>query len=238
MFDLFIFLNENYTLSILIIAILGLCIGSFLNVVIYRLPKMLIQELEEDYHTFHTYDLPHKTVFNLSYPFSHCPHCNNSILWQDNIPIISWIYLKGRCRNCQCRISIRYPIIEILTSLMSIFIFLKLGWSLSIFAALIFCYFLIALTFIDLDTQLLPDKLTFPLLFLGLAANSFSLFVDPISSIWGSIIGFLSLYLICALYKLFTQKQAMGNGDFKLLAALGAWCGVHAIFSIIFSRHS
>ncbi|WP_299976340.1 A24 family peptidase [uncultured Pseudoteredinibacter sp.] len=216
-----------------VVCILGLLVGSFLNVVIYRLPKMLerewkhycgeILELEKSEH-----EAP-KEEFNLVVPASTCPSCDHKIRAWENIPVISYLFLRGRCSNCKTSISIRYPIIEAVTAALSAVLAIKFGFSWQLAAALLLTWALISLTMIDIDTQLLPDNITIPLLWLGLILNSQGLFTSLTDALWGAVFGYLSLWSVYWIFKLLTQKEGMGYGDFKLLAALGAWMGWQAL---------
>jgi leader peptidase (prepilin peptidase)/N-methyltransferase len=188
----------------------GLLIGSFLNVVIYRLPRMI----EET-----------NTPFNIAWPASHCPSCQHRIHPLDNIPLFSFFWLRRRCRHCHTSISWRYPFIELLTGLVTAFLTYHFGLTLQLPFALLLCWAMIALFFIDLETQLLPDCITLPVLWIGLIANLNGLFVDLPSAVMGAIGGYLALWSITTLYALLTKKIGMGQGDFKLLALLGAWFG-------------
>ncbi|RYY80385.1 MAG: prepilin peptidase [Moraxellaceae bacterium] len=228
--DILQLLSTTPWLLIMVIAILGLCVGSFLNVVIYRLPKMMEQEWRYECTILLNDGLSSSTAMaqptlSLSKPASACPHCQHKIRWYENIPLLSWLFLRGKCAGCHARISIRYPVVELLTMLASIAVVLVFGPSLKMLAALALTWILIALTGIDFDTQLLPDSLTLPLAGLGLLVNTQSLFASPAQSIWGYVIGFMSLWLVYIIFKLVTGKEGMGYGDFKLLAALGAWLG-------------
>lgn len=219
-------LSSTPELLITVIALLGLCVGSFLNVVIYRMPKIMEQEWRYECAILLNNAVPaEQPVFSLSKPASACPHCQQQIRWYENIPLLSWLMLKGKCSGCHGRISIRYPVVELLSMLASIAVVLVFGPSLKMLAALALTWTLIALTGIDFDTQLLPDSLTLPLAGLGLLVNSQGLFVSPTQSIWGYVLGFMSLWLVYIVFKLVTGKEGMGYGDFKLLAALGAWLG-------------
>jgi len=217
------------------VAILGLLIGSFLNVVIYRLPIMM----DRAWHNECAESLPEANlsiqteVFNLALPRSACPHCHHVIGAMENIPILSWLFQRGRCKHCQSTISARYPIIEGLTALLSLAVawFIPFGWP--VLYALIFTWSLIALTFIDLDTMLLPDHITLPLLWLGLLVNLSGTFVTLESAVLGAVFGYLSLWSIYWCFKLVTGKEGMGYGDFKLFAGLGAWFGWQGLPLII-----
>ena len=209
------------------VGLLGLCIGSFLNVVIYRTPKMMEQEWRQDCQMLlHPEQaLIDQSKLTLSKPASTCPKCHSVIRWYQNIPVVSWLILRGRCASCQNPISIRYPLIELLTAICSLVIALVFGASLQMLFGLLLTWTLIALTFIDFDTQLLPDRYTLTLAALGLAVNSYAIYTSPTAAIWGYIIGFLCLWIVYYLFKIVTGKEGMGYGDFKLLAALGAWMG-------------
>ena len=209
------------------VGLLGLCIGSFLNVVIYRTPKMMEQEWRQDCQMLlHPEQaLIDQSKLTLSKPASTCPKCHSAIRWYQNIPVVSWLILRGRCASCQNPISIRYPLIELLTAICSLVIALVFGASLQMLIGLLLTWTLIALTFIDFDTQLLPDRYTLTLAALGLAVNSYAIYTSPTAAIWGYIIGFLCLWIVYYLFKIVTGKEGMGYGDFKLLAALGAWMG-------------
>ena len=202
-------------------------VGSFLNVVIYRLPLMMFREWKESYADFEE-NLPPQLPegkFNLAVPRSKCPHCGHLIKGYQNIPIVSYLLLKGSCANCGAKISLRYPIVEAFTGLMSALVIIEFGASTQTLAALVFVWCLISLTMIDFDHQLLPDQITLPLLWLGLLCNYFNLFTSLESAFLGAIFGYLSLWTVYWAFKLLTGKEGMGYGDFKLLAALGAWLG-------------
>jgi Type II secretory pathway, prepilin signal peptidase PulO and related peptidases len=166
-----------------------------------------------------------KGKFNLALPFSHCPKCEAPIKPQQNIPVLSYLYLQGRCANCACLIPLRYPFVELLTAFTSIIIALHFGYSAHTFFALLLTWALISLSFIDIDHQLLPDNINLPLLWLGLLLSAFGLFTDASTSIFGAIFGYLSLWAVFHVFKLITGKEGMGYGDFKLLAVFGAWLG-------------
>ena len=218
------------------IALLGLLIGSFLNVVIYRLPVMMQRRWETECASLQTTDTEQSEpadTFNLILPASTCPDCGHKIGPLENIPLLSYLFLKGRCRSCGSPISAQYPLVELVTALLSALVAWQLGFSWEMLAALIFTWTLIALTVIDLNTQLLPDDLTLPLLWLGLLLNLGGIFTDIHSSLMGAAAGYLSLWLVYHGFKLVTGKEGMGYGDFKLLAALGAWAGWQALPLII-----
>jgi len=216
--------------------LLTLCIGSFLNVVIYRLPIMLFKSYQEDYQSFseqiENMKLPSGT-FNLSVPASHCPHCKAPIKAYANIPLISFIIQRGKCRHCAARISVRYPLVECMTALFSILTLVILGPNLVGAVSLLFVWSLIAMTFIDFDTQILPDNLTLPLLWLGLLFNLGHFFVPLTDAVIGAMAGYLILFVVYHAFKLATGKDGMGQGDFKLLAAMGAWLGWQQLIVII-----
>jgi leader peptidase (prepilin peptidase)/N-methyltransferase len=221
-----------YTLTIAVI--LGLLIGSFLNVVIYRLPLMMMREWKASLAEAEALELPElPTTFNLATPRSRCPHCQAPITAFQNVPVISYLLLKGCCAHCKTPISPRYPIVEAVTGLLSLLVIWHLGAGWAGLLGLLFVWMLVALTLIDVDHQLLPDNLTLPLLWLGLVANSFTLFVPLHDAVWGAAVGYLSLWSVYWLFKLVTGKEGMGFGDFKLLAALGAWMGWQSVPLII-----
>ncbi|WP_285260255.1 prepilin peptidase [Halopseudomonas bauzanensis] len=212
---------------VVVVGLLGLVVGSFLNVVIHRLPKMMerdwLQQAQEMLHP----DQPHveQPVYNLVLPHSHCPHCQTEIKPWQNLPLISYALLRGRCGSCRERISARYPLVELLTAVLSIVVAWQYGFGWPAAGMLLLTWALIALSLIDADTQLLPDAIVLPMLWLGLIANSFGLFTDMTSALWGAVFGYLSLWSVYWLFKLITGKEGMGYGDFKLLAMLGAWGG-------------
>lgn len=236
-----------------VVAFLGLFVGSFLNVVIYRLPVMMhnewreaIQEMADDSaaaieadttDTDPTVASPSNAVpgtgeatdkiepFNLSVPRSRCPECNNLITWWQNIPLVSYLILRGKCHQCKTPISIRYPAIELVTMLLSLAVAWQLGPTLGCVLGIITTWFLVAMTMIDYDHQLLPDNLTLPLMWIGLLASLLPVFTDIRSAVIGAAAGYLVLWLVFQLFKLITGKEGMGYGDFKLLAALGALLG-------------
>lgn len=221
-------LQQNIVVFYLTVAFISICVGSFLNVIIFRLPKIMQQEWEQECQSFLHPEQPlvQTEKLTLSTPASTCPKCQHKIRWYENIPVLSWtILLRGKCSACQTPISVRYPLVELATLFCSLIIAYVFGPSLQTVFGLVFTWILIALTGIDFDTQLLPDRLTYPLIGLGLAVNSYDLFVMPSAAIWGCLLGFLSLWSVYILFKLVTGKEGMGYGDFKLLAALGAWLG-------------
>ena len=226
--------NENMALFLLLISILGLAVGSFLNVVIHRIPIMMQKEWKQDCCELLDINNTEKNEkYNLLKPDSHCPKCKSPVQPWQNIPIISWLLLKGQCANCDQSISIRYPLVELTTGALSLVIALHYGLTLAGLSALLLTWVLIALTMIDVDHQLLPDNMTLPLLWLGIICNSFGLFTDLESSVFGAVFGYLVLWGVFWLFKLLTGKEGMGYGDFKLLAALGAWMGWQSLPLII-----
>jgi leader peptidase (prepilin peptidase) / N-methyltransferase len=222
------------TVLVIVAAVFGLAIGSFLNVVIHRLPRMMENEWKaqcaELAGAAPSAGGPH---FNLVVPRSHCPSCSTPLRVSDNIPVVSWLLLRGRCAHCGVKISARYPIVEVVTAVLSAVVALRFGFTIATLLALVFTWTLVALTFIDADTTLLPDDLTLPLLWLGLGANLVGTFAPLKEAVIGAIAGYLVLWSIYWLFKLATGKEGMGYGDFKLLAALGAWMGWKALLPIL-----
>ncbi|HYN54310.1 MAG TPA: A24 family peptidase [Methylotenera sp.] len=226
-------LQQNNTIFITLSVILGLMVGSFLNVVIHRLPKMMEQEWHNNCLELQGQEVPETTKYTLANPRSACPSCGHMISALENIPVISYLFLRGKCRGCKSPISVRYPFIEALTGLLIGLISWKLGYSSATLFAWVFIFALIALTFIDFDTQLLPDDITLPLLWLGLLFNLNAGFTDLKSAVIGAMAGYLILWSIYWLFKLVTGKEGMGYGDFKLLAAIGAWFGWQLLPAVI-----
>ena len=214
--------------------LLGLLIGSFLNVVIHRLPQMLERQWAAECAELSGQPPPNVAPLNLVVPRSRCPHCGHGIRWFENIPVLSYLFLRGRCSKCHASISLRYPFVELLTA--SLFAFCAWRWGISwpTLTWSIFCASLVALTFIDWDTTLLPDDLTLPLLWLGLIAAGLRWTHVPLdAALWGAVAGYLSLWTVYWAFKLITGKEGMGYGDFKLFAALGAWFGWQALIPMI-----
>lgn len=226
--DIVNFFSTNPALFLLLIALLSLLIGSFLNVVIYRLPHMIMEEWNQECrHYLGLKSLAREEMdnINLYLPLSHCIHCKKNLKPWHNIPIISYMVLKGKCAFCRAKISIRYPLVEFLSCIASVYVAWRFGFSIQTFAALIFTWTIICLTFIDLDYHLLPDQLTLFLLWVGLFFSLFSSFATSHDAIIGSISGYLIFAFIQFLFKLVTGKIGMGKGDYKFLAALGAYLG-------------
>lgn len=206
-------------------SLLGLIVGSFLNVVIHRFPIMMQRESDNYVALENDEQPPHTDRYNLMMPGSACTSCGHALSIADNVPLLSYVWLKGRCRYCHAPISPRYPGIELLTAALSGVVIWQLGSSLPGLSALVLVWMLLAMTFIDIDTQLLPDELTLPLLWLGLLVNLEGTFVPLQDAVIGAAAGYLSLWTVYWLFKLATGKDGIGYGDFKLLAALGAWLG-------------
>ena len=208
-------------------ALLGLCVGSFLNVVIHRLPKMMEREWRAECAELSSGDAPAPAAerYNLVVPRSACPSCNRPITALENIPLLSWLVLRGKCAGCNARISPRYPAVEALTAALSAYIAWHFGFGMAAAGALLFTWAMIALTFIDLDTYYLPDSITLPLLWLGLLLNINSTYAPLSGAVIGAAAGYLSLWGVYWIFKWATGKEGMGYGDFKLLAAIGAWLG-------------
>lgn len=204
---------------------LGLVVGSFLNVVIHRLPKMMERDWQNQCAELRGEAVPPAEKFNLFVPRSRCPACGHRVSVLENIPVISFAILRGRCSACKARIGMRYPLVELLGGVAAVWSAMRFGFSPAAFAAMVFLWCIVAASFIDLDTQLLPDMITLPLLWLGLLVNAAGLFTDLRSAVIGAAAGYLALWSVYWLFKLATGKEGMGFGDFKLLAAIGAWCG-------------
>jgi leader peptidase (prepilin peptidase)/N-methyltransferase len=218
-------LAEHPAMLIAVCSVIGLCVGSFLNVVIYRLPKMLEHQWANEAASMLDQELPSAHRFNLAVPRSSCPHCGHMITAIENIPVVSYIALRGRCSACKAHISARYPLVELLTGILSGCVAWHFGYGAACVGALAFVWCVVALCFIDLDTMLLPDDITLPLLWLGLLFNLDNTYTSLSSAVIGAVAGYLTLWLVYHLFKLVTGKEGMGYGDFKLLAAIGAWLG-------------
>jgi len=222
-------------LPLVLAAVVGLCVGSFLNVVIHRVPKMLERGWRAQCAELSGASTPDQPTYNLIVPRSQCPACGHPIGALQNIPVVSYLVLRGRCAACNAPISARYPIVELLTATLSVAAVLKFGTTPTALAACVLVWMLIALTFIDVDTQLLPDNLTLPLLWAGLLANVLGALpeVSLRESVIGAVAGYLTLWIVYWLFKLIRGKEGMGYGDFKLLAALGAWLGWKSLPAIV-----
>ena len=228
------FLDQNPQLGYPLVAGLGLLVGSFLNVVILRLPRRMEWEWKRDAREVleqpEMYDPPPPGIV---VERSHCPHCGHQLSWYENIPLFSWLALGGKCRKCKAPISIQYPLVELLTAVLCALCVWRFGFGWQGFGACLLTCFLIALSGIDLRTQLLPDSLTLPLMWLGLIAAADNLFMPAKPALLGAIAGYASLWSVWWLFKQITGKEGMGHGDFKLLAALGAWVGLAGVLPII-----
>lgn len=218
-------LEANAPLYVATFAVLGLVVGSFLNVVIYRLPVMMQRSWETQCQELLELEQAPREPFNLVRPNSRCPHCETPIGALENIPVISYLLQRGRCKHCNGSISARYPLIEILTAVLSGLTAWHFGFGWPGLCAVILTWALIAMSVIDIDHQLLPDNITLPFLWLGLLLSLFGLYADMPSAIIGAVTGYLSLWLVYQLFKLVTGKEGMGYGDFKLFALFGAWLG-------------
>lgn len=226
--DVLLLLQESPPLFYTTVGILGLMVGSFLNVVIHRLPIILDRQWSQqcrEHLDITPETIPEEPLFNLVRPASRCPECGHRIRVLENIPVLSYLVLKGRCSDCGTRISPRYPVIELVTAILSVITVMHFGFTAQGAMALLFTWTVIPLCMIDYDCQLLPDTMTLSLLWIGLALSMWNIFVDSHSSIVGAIAGYLSLWLVFQLFRLATGKEGMGFGDFKLLAAIGAWTG-------------
>lgn len=216
-----------------IAVVLGLCVGSFLNVVIHRLPRILERQWRAECAELAATDAPSEERYDLVLPRSRCPSCGHAITARENIPLVSYLMLGGKCSSCKTRISPRYPLVEALAGLLSGYVAWRFGFSAVALGALLFCWAMVALAFIDLDTFYLPDNITLLLLWSGLVFNLFGIFTDLRSAVIGAAAGYLTLWSVFWVYKLATGKEGMGYGDFKLLAAIGAWLGWKALPLVI-----
>ncbi|PJJ97933.1 prepilin peptidase [Lysobacteraceae bacterium NML75-0749] len=228
------FLDQNPMLGYPAAAALGLAVGSFLNVVILRLPRRMEWQWKRDAREIleqpEIYDPPPPGV---AVEPSHCPSCKTRLRWFENIPLFSWLIQGGKCRHCKTPVSVQYPLVELITMLLSLACVWQFGFGWQGFGALLFTWFLVAASGIDFRTKLLPDALTLPLLWLGLIAAHENLYIAPKAAIAGAVLGYLSLWIVWWLFKQLTGKEGMGHGDFKLLAAIGAWCGFKAILPTV-----
>ncbi|MGO3128153.1 MAG: prepilin peptidase [Luteimonas sp.] len=228
------FLDQNPALGFPLAAGFGLLVGSFLNVVILRLPRRMEWQWKRDSREIlgepELYDPPPPGIV---VERSHCPHCGHQLSWYENIPVLSWLALRGKCRSCKAPISAQYPAVELLTMLLFVACVWRFGFGWQGFGALVLTGFLVAASGIDVRTQLLPDSLTLPLMWLGLIASLDSLYMPAKPALLGAVVGYASLWTVWWLFKQATGKEGMGHGDFKLLAALGAWCGLSGLLPII-----
>lgn len=206
--------------------VLGLLVGSFLNVVVYRLPKMMLQDWKaQAREVLELPAEPKPETFNLLLPHSRCPHCAHRIRTWENLPVVSYLFLGGKCSSCKAPISKRYPLVELVCGLLSAFVAWHFGFGWQAAGVLVLSWGLLSMSLIDADHQLLPDVIVLPLLWLGLIVNAFGLFASLTDALWGAVFGYLVLWAVFWLFKLVTGKEGMGYGDFKLLAMLGAWGG-------------
>ena len=231
--DIFLFAAPGSLWPTLAAGLFGLLIGSFLNVVIYRMPKMMQREFDNACAENCGKDPVHTDDFTLSVPRSACPHCGHKITALENIPVISYLALRGKCSGCKAPISLRYPAIELVSGMLAALLVWRFGSDWTGLGIVAFGFLLLAMTFIDLDTQFLPDDLTYPLLWLGLLVNLNGAIVPLREAVIGAVAGYMILWSVNALYKLVRKHDGMGNGDFKLLGALGAWMGWQMLPAII-----
>lgn len=235
MTELFQLLQSSPLIFTSVCAVLGLMVGSFLNVVIHRLPKMMERGWQQQCAELRGEQPAAQPPYNLLIPRSACPHCGHAIGAWENIPVVSYLVLRGKCKGCGARISPRYPVIEAISGLLCAYAAAHFGFGLAAVGALLLIWALLALTAIDFDTQLLPDDITLPLLWTGLLFNAFGAYTDLHSAVLGTVFGYLALWSVYWLFKFATGKEGMGYGDFKLLAALGAWMGWQMLPLIILS---
>ena len=207
------------------VALLGLCVGSLLNVVIHRLPKMMEADWRDECASLDGGEPVPRPTYNLFTPRSACPQCKAPITALQNIPVVSWVVLRGKCARCAAPISARYPMVEILGAALAALVAWRFGYSMALVYGLVYVWVMLALAFIDFDTQLLPDDLTLPLLWLGLIANVAGTYTDLRSAVLGAVGGYMILWCVYWAFRLIAKKEGMGFGDFKLLAAIGAWTG-------------
>ncbi|MAR00563.1 MAG: prepilin peptidase [Oceanospirillaceae bacterium] len=237
--DLLTLIEASVTAQVVLVTVLGLLIGSFLNVVILRYPIMLYRNWKSECESM-AEELPdHPALKDLTQPYdlvtpaSHCPKCQAPVKAWQNIPVFSYLLLRGKCSHCKTHISIRYPVVELVTGLLSLVLVLQLGWGWPLAAMLVFTWMLVSMSAIDIDHQILPDTMTLSLLWLGLLVNTQGMFTSLESAVLGAAAGYGVLWGFFHVFKLITGKEGMGFGDFKLLAALGAWLGLTAIPLII-----
>jgi len=221
---------------IILIIIIGLVVGSFISMLVYRIPVILFREWRKDCQLFlaeHPAEKDTKKPMNLALPSSHCPHCEQALKWYHNIPIVGYLIQGGRCTHCHKKIPLRYPIIELLATITPIFCYAQFGFTTSFYLTTFLSWIMILQSYIDIEHQIIPDQITLPILWLGLFINTFNVFTDINSAIFGAIAGYLSLWIFAKLFFLITKKEGMGHGDFKLLAMLGAWLGWQVLPLII-----
>jgi leader peptidase (prepilin peptidase)/N-methyltransferase len=223
--DFLLLLRDSPAWLMATVGIVGLCVGSFLNVVIHRLPKMMEAQWRAECAELQGVEPAPEPKLNLVTPPSRCPGCGTPIKAWQNVPVASWIALRGRCAGCKTPISMRYPGVELAAGALAVLLAAHFGYSAALALALAYAWALLALTFIDFDTQLLPDDITLPLLWLGLLANLFGLYTSLSSAVLGAVAGYLVLWTVYWAFRLIAKKEGMGYGDFKLLAAIGAWTG-------------
>lgn len=225
--EIFVLMDSSPAFFLSLVFIVSLMVGSFLNVVIFRLPIMMERSWKQEFESYFNpeSEQTEQPTFNLVKPDSTCPKCQHKIRAWENIPVLSWLWLRGKCSGCANPISIRYPLVELTTAILSFIVAWHFGFGWQAVAGVFLTWCLVAMTFIDLDKMLLPDQITLPLLWLGLLLSIDNLYVSPTDAIIGAGAGYLSLWSVYWLFKLATGKEGMGYGDFKLLAALGAWLG-------------
>ncbi len=229
-----LFFSMHNTTALIFVFIFSAMTGSFLNVVIYRYPLMLQREWTQECLTQLNLPRPEKTpTFNICLPNSHCVHCKKPLPFWFNIPIVSYLVLRGRCHYCKMHISIQYFLVEMLTSILSVLVILKLGFTVTALAVLILTWGLVVLSFIDFNHQFLPDAITYTLLWLGLILSTQHAFVSSTYAIYGALVGYLFLWSIAKLYILFRNKEGMGLGDCKMLAMIGAWVGLMSLVNVL-----
>ena len=231
--EAFTLMQQSPVALAIVAAFVGLCVGSFLNVVIYRLPLMMQAQWRAECAALEEREPPAAEVFNLVVPRSRCPSCGTPITAWQNVPVVSWLALRGKCAACKAPISARYPAIEVAAGLLAVLMAWRFGYGAALVPAMGYAWALLALTFIDFDTQLLPDDITLPLLWAGLLANAFGIFTDLHSAVLGAAGGYLLLWGVYWAFRLVARKEGMGYGDFKLLAAIGAWTGWQVLPAVI-----
>lgn len=231
--EIFFFAPASSWPATIFATVFGLMIGSFLNVVIHRIPRMMQREWENAVAVECGKEEPHQDEYSLSTPNSTCPKCGHKITPFENIPVISYLFLRGKCSECKTQISLRYPIVELITGLMSALLIWRYGSGYFGMASLVFVYLLLAMSLIDFDHQILPDDLTYPLLWAGLLINTNNVLCTTNEAILGAFFGYLAFWSVNFIFEKLRKKTGMGNGDFKLLAALGAWFGWMSLPHII-----